>query len=201
MRTLFSLLALIVLPATAYGDTILVKDQAGKPVANAVVTFAGDGPARSEYGQPLQIRQQNMMFQPYVLVAPVGAEIEFPNFDRVRHHVYSFSKGNRFQLELYGREEHRTVKFDTAGTVAIGCNIHDSMLAYIRVVDAAYGGVTNAEGVVEIDGLPAGLTAAQVWQPDMSGGTDVSVKLDRTGDTLKLVLPGAFSPPPAGALQ
>jgi plastocyanin len=201
MRALFSIFAFSIFAATAFGDPILVTDQAGKPVANAVVTFAGASSVSSDYGQPLKIRQQDMMFQPYVLVAPVGAEIEFPNFDRVRHHVYSFSKGNRFQLELYGREEHRTVTFDTAGTVAIGCNIHDSMLAYIRVVDAAYGGVTNAEGIVELDALPAGLTMAQVWQPDMSGGTEVSVELSRTGDSLQLVMPGAFVMPPAGALQ
>ncbi len=44
--------------------------------------------------------------------------------------VYSFSADPSNKLR--GRDETRHVKFDKPGVVAVGCNIHDDMSAYIR---------------------------------------------------------------------
>ena len=199
---LFSLFLLLVSASLpAFARPIIVVDSSGQPVANAVVSFDTGGAAPSSYGQPLALSQQDIRFKPYVLAVPTGADVTFPNLDRVRHHVYSFSRGNRFELELYGREEQRFVTFDTPGTVAIGCNIHDLMLAYIHVTGAAYAGVTDADGRVEIEGLPADAGIAQVWQPDMSGGQTVDVTPVLDGEMMKLTLPARYSPPPPGAAE
>ena len=64
---------------------------------------------------------------------PVGATVSFPNRDKVRHHVYSFSAAKKFDLKLYGRDETRSVVFDKPGVVALGCNIHDVMSGFIVV--------------------------------------------------------------------
>lgn len=149
-----------------------VSDAAGNPVENAVIfSAAKDGPVTSG---PFEMRQEDLAFDPYVLVVPVGAEVTFPNLDRVRHHVYSFSKGNRFELKLYGQQEARSVTFDTPGIVAIGCNIHDEMVAYIRVVDSSVYGKTGADGEVTLDITAAGKVS--IWHPDAMGrevGVDV----------------------------
>ena len=88
--------------------------------------------------------QQNITFTPHVLVVPVGATVSFPNRDKVRHHVYSFSKAKKFDLKLYGKEETRSVLFDRAGAVALGCNIHDAMSGFVYVLNdvPAGGGAT-----------------------------------------------------------
>ena len=62
----------------------------------------------------------------------------FPNSDNVRHQVYSFSPAKRFQLPLYAGTPAAPVVFDRPGVVAIGCNIHDQMSAYLVVVDMPY---------------------------------------------------------------
>lgn len=164
---LFALCALILPAGMAHAGKVTFKvvDAAGQPVENAVVMSAATGPSAST--GKFEMRQEDLTFDPYILVVPVGADVVFPNLDRVRHHVYSFSKGNRFELKLYGKEEARSVAFENAGIVAIGCNIHDEMVAYIRVVDSAAYGKTNAKGEVTLDMPAAG--KVNVWHPDAMG--------------------------------
>lgn len=174
MRVLFaSLFALTINATTAFaGDlTASVRDTGGRPVRDAVVTVRPDagvprGPIR--FSWPLRIVQRDIQFQPYVLIAPVGATVSFPNLDRVRHHIYSFSRGNRFEIELFGQDQTRTHAFSTVGTAALGCNIHDQMLAYVRVVDTPWAGKTDATGDVTIAGIPAGPARLVVWHPRLN---------------------------------
>lgn len=151
------------------GDlTVTVRGADGRPVPDAVVMVYPNGqPTKGpiKFPWPYRVAQQNIQFSPFMLVVPVGAEVAFPNLDKVRHHVYSFSPGNRFEIKLYGREENRTARMSAAGAVAIGCNIHDQMVGFIRVVDTAYAGKTDAAGVVTIQDVPAGAVVAKVWHP------------------------------------
>lgn len=180
MRVVFALIAALVLCSPAFaGDlTVSVRDSAGRPVQDAVVTVhpaAGvpRGPIR--FAWQLRMAQQDIQFQPYVLVVPVGGTVSFPNLDRVRHQVYSFSRGNRFELQLYGRDETRTHTFTAAGVAALGCNIHDQMLAYIKVVDTPWAAKTLAGGDVTLRAIPAGAATLRVWHPRLSGrGNEVS---------------------------
>jgi hypothetical protein len=91
--------------------------------------------------------------------------VKFPNSDSVSHHVYSFSPTKPFELGLYKGNVYPPVVFDKPGIVVVGCNIHDSMLGYIRVVDTPYFAVTNEQGVALIDGVPSGDYAVEVWTP------------------------------------
>ena len=154
--------------ASAGNLSVQIVDAGGKPVRDAVVTFmppgGGGTPARSG---PYVMAQKNIKFAPFVLAVPQGATVSFPNQDRVNHHVYSFSPAQPFQLPLYGTGQTRTVRFDHAGTIALGCNIHDSMSAYIRVVDAPYFATTGEDGKVVLKDVPAGGGTLGVWQPLM----------------------------------
>ena len=169
MRMLCGLLLLFALaaPAAARDFVVTVRDPAGQPVQNAVVTLNTPGapPPASRLAGPFAVAQQGLQFHPFVLVAPVGASVQFPNKDKVRHHVYSFSGAKTFQLKLYGRDETRSVVFDKAGVVALGCNIHDQMLAFIYVADTPYAAKTDAAGRAVLDDVPAGAARLTVWHP------------------------------------
>ncbi|MBP2159599.1 MULTISPECIES: hypothetical protein [Asticcacaulis] len=150
--------------------TVVVTDTAGKPVPSAVVTFApanGAAIAAGLKAGAYTMTQKLMKFAPYVLAVPAGATVNFPNQDRVNHHVYSFSKVQPFQFPLYGQGKTRTMKFDHPGTVAVACNIHDSMSAYIRVVDTPYFATTDMSGRVTLAGVPEAAGRLSVWQPMM----------------------------------
>ncbi len=150
---------------------VTVTDAGGKPVPSAVVTYdpASGGAANdrsSDKSGAYVMAQRGIKFAPYVLAVPVGATVDFPNQDRVNHHVYSFSPVQPFQFPLYGPGKKRSLRFDHPGTVALACNIHDSMTAYVRVVDEPYFATTDEHGRVTLD-VPAGSGTLSVWQPQL----------------------------------
>lgn len=200
MRPLSCLVFCLFLAPFATAQTVTVLDATGAPVPHAVVTMEGEGGSPESYGMANKVSQEDLAFHPYVLAVPMGVSVEFPNLDRVRHHVYSFSKGNRFELELYGREARRTVTFNKPGTVAIGCNIHDDMLAYIRVSEAPYGGVSNESGTISFDTLPENISTAQVWYPQIGRDEALVLPLIDDGDGYKLSLP-ADAPVPVARMS
>ena len=163
-RLLFTLAALA-LPATAQARdiTVTVRDAAGHPVEDAVVSL--DAPGRAPPPGHFTINQKNTMFAPFVLVIPVGSTVDFTNLDPFRHHVYSFSPAKKFELKLFGQGEKRAVTFDRPGIVALGCNIHDTMQAFIQVVDTAFAAKTGKDGRVVLHGAPAGEVKLRVWHP------------------------------------
>jgi len=180
-------------PALAADLTVTVKGEDGAPLSDAVVLVhpaGGAGAAGAiHYSWPNVMTQQNISFNPYVLIVPVGSTVAFPNKDKVRHHVYSFSAAKKFELKLYGQQEERTVNFDKVGVVALGCNIHDVMIGYIYVADTPFAAKTNAAGEAVIHGLPGGAGTLTVWHPDMkakapidkplaAGAADAAVSLD-----------------------
>jgi plastocyanin len=154
------------LPATAQAAdfTVTVTDSAGKPVADAVAIL--DAPSsRAPAPGSFTINQKDMQFLPQVLVIPVGSTVEFGNLDPFRHHVYSFSPAKKFELKLFGEGETRPVRFDKVGLVAIGCNIHDSMQAFIQVVDTPFAAKSGANGRITLRNVPSGSFKLRVYHP------------------------------------
>ena len=81
--------------------------------------------------------------------------------------------------------------FDQPGVVTLGCNIHDEMLAYLLVTDAAYFGRTDATGAWSAE-LPRGRYRVTLWHPRLrESETDLERELtigdaDRAELTLHL---------------
>ncbi len=184
--------------ARAADLTVTVRTAAGRPVADAVVSvYPASGAGSARLDGPFKVTQHDIMFDPTVLIVPVGAEVSFPNLDKVRHHVYSFSPAKTFELKLYGRGEAPSVKFDKAGIVSIGCNIHDRMVAFIDVVDTPYAAKTNAQGVAVVRGLPAGSSRVKVWHPyGKSKDGVVEQALSLSGAAQSLSVPVEVRAPP-----
>ncbi len=153
--------------ALAAPHTIVVRNEAGQPVHPAAVSVFVEGtPARAAKGAQGQMAQRDKAFAPTLLVVQTGTPVSFPNFDTVRHHVYSFSPTKPFELKLYAGTPVAPVVFDRAGTATLGCNIHDRMLGYIHVVETPYFGQTDGQGRVVLD-LPEGHHRLKVWTPTM----------------------------------
>jgi plastocyanin len=108
-----------------------------------------------------QVQQQ---FVPRVSVIRTGTSVTFTNSDRVRHQVYSFSPSKVFTLKLYAGSPQTPVLFDRAGLAVLGCNIHDSMVAFVAIVDTPYFAKAPASGTVEMN-LPPGRYRLRVWHP------------------------------------
>ncbi len=159
-------LASISCPLAASPLSVRVVDASGRPVRDAVVTLYPAGTAHPAHaGGRFLVSQKDLQFHPFLTIVPVGADVSFPNLDPTRHHVYSFSAAKKFELKLFARDQSRTVHFDKPGVVALGCNIHDQMAAFIFVTDTAWTARTNARGAVVFADAPNGPARLMLWHP------------------------------------
>jgi plastocyanin len=168
--------------ASAAGSATLsasVTGDDGGPVADAVVEAVPlDRGATSARATPEKIDQVDKEYVPFMTVVQVGTPINFPNLDNIRHHVYSFSKAKTFEIPLYRGTPADPILFDKPGPVALGCNIHDWMTAYVFVAETPHFGVTARDGTVTLSNLPDGDYEIRVWHPRLK---------DETGSTAQRV--------------
>jgi plastocyanin len=164
--------ALLALPALTWvgpaaAAVIDVKTRAGAAAADVIVVFDPlDATPPASRGSAT-IDQVNKTFVPRVNVIRTGTAVTFPNSDRIRHQVYSFSGAKKFVLKLYAGSPRTDVTFEKPGLVVLGCNIHDSMVAFVLVVDTPYFGKTSTAGQATVN-LPPGHYRLRVWHPYLS---------------------------------
>jgi len=182
-------MALFCVPAGAARVDVQVQDAAGQPLAGAVAyveSAAARAAARPVAGA--EVAQVDKQFTPRVSVVTTGSLVSFPNRDKVRHHVFSFSKAKPFEIKLYTGTPANPVLFDKPGIVVLGCNIHDTMVAWVLVLDTPWSTQTNALGQARLPEVPAGTHQLLVWHPDLPPGTPpVAQPLVLSGDTSVVV--------------
>lgn len=151
-----------------------VADARGAPVADAIVSLrlrgGGNAPAPAPAPTRHTIDQKNLAFVPSLEVVRPGDEVVFRNSDGTRHHVYSFSPAAKFEFVLAPRDSSPPLRLERTGVVAVGCNIHDSMIAWLYVTDAPWTARTGADGRARFDGLPPGDYEVRAWQPRLRPG-------------------------------
>jgi plastocyanin len=166
----FAVLANCLPHFSAYAEIVnlTVTDQSGKPVNNAVVSAYSLSkpnllPISPE--KTILVDQINKEFVQHVTPVQVGTAINFPNHDQIRHHVYSLSSANNFEIPLYKGIPVEPIVFEKEGVVVLGCNIHDRMSAYIVVIDSPYFAKTEDQGRTSL-ALPTGEYELHFWHRD-----------------------------------
>lgn len=156
---------------------VSIVDQRGKPVGEAVVTVLPQAtaatpikPAQRPAPTTKTINQLALTFVPYIEVFRPGDSVVFRNSDETRHHVYSFSPVKAFEFMLGPGASSPPLELEKTGVVAVGCNIHDSMITYLYVSDAPWITMSNKQGKASFPGLAAGNYTVRVWQPRLRPG-------------------------------
>ncbi len=171
--------------------SVQVSDSAGKPLADVVIVVDAEaGVAVPRVMSAGEVAQRGLKFLPLVSVIQTGSRVAFPNYDKVKHHIYSFSPAKKFDQKLYSGAAAATQVFDKAGLVVLGCNIHDRMVSYIKVVDSPYFAKTGPDGVARIE-LPAGgKYTVSAWHYHMAGAAaeQVVALTDDAGLVFKLAM-------------
>jgi len=163
------LIVLCCFASQAKNINIKVNDTVKKPLENIVVYIEAENKASYDKEQlsdkPIATMDQvNRQFSPQILVVNKSTKINFPNSDKIKHHVYSFSPAKTFEIKLYSDEQSSPLLFEQAGDVTLGCNIHDWMLGYIYVVDTPWFGKTDSQGNINFE-LPEGKYNIKLWHP------------------------------------
>lgn len=128
---------------------LVIEDQHGNKLENTIIELNFNAQQLAQSNLPLATMDQvHKQFMPELLIVQKGQQVDFPNSDNIRHHVYSFSQAKPFQLKLYSGQPKAPITFDNQGVVVLGCNIHDSMVGYIYVAGSKHVYKTNKQGKV-----------------------------------------------------
>lgn len=160
------LLLALLLPALAEAATLTLnlRDERGNPAEDTVVYLMSEKtPGLPIRQAQTRIDQVNKTFVPLVSAIQRGTRVQFPNKDNIRHHVYSFSKAKKFEIKLYADTPAKPILFDQPGYVAMGCNIHDNMIAHLLVVETPYFAVADRTGRAVIGDVPPGNYSLIAW--------------------------------------
>lgn len=109
------------------------------------------------------ISQRDRHFVPRILPVVKGTTVELPNDDRIFHNVFSLSKTQPFDLDVYPPGQSKSVKFERPGWVKIYCNIHPQMIAHVLVLDNPFFALTDEQGVFVIADVPDGTYVLRTW--------------------------------------
>ena len=145
-----SLLAGILLTGSvqAYAASVSVNtiDKNAAAMADVIVYATPIGVAIPPAGKTdtAVIAQNDMQFTPYVTAIRVGSQVKFPNYDKMEHHVKSFSSVKEFEIKTYDRGvTPPPVLFDKPGIVVVYCLLHNWMRAYVLALDTPYFAKTD----------------------------------------------------------
>lgn len=151
-------------PSLVFGRTGGVKD------ALIVVGGIRQGKKWSMNTRPV-LDQKSCEYEPHVILAPKGAQLEIVNSDPILHNVHAYEmksdlrtvfniaqpiKGQRTAIEQ--------TKLNTPGLFYAACDAgHPWMTAYIIVAEHPYYVLTDSEGNFSIDDIPEGTYTVRMW--------------------------------------
>jgi hypothetical protein len=93
--------------------------------------------------------------------------VEFINYDKFYHNVFSVTPGARFNL---GRRPTGTVvkhKIERPGEIKLFCDIHAQMNATVLSLDTPYFTRVQPTGTYRVENVPPGNYLVQVYHPDL----------------------------------
>ena len=161
----------VVLSGTALLTSALAGDIQGKVSGatgtSVVYVDAIAGKTFPPPAQHFQIDQKGLMFQPHVLVIPVGATVDLQNSDSVQHNLFWPSiNGNKklgHNLGTWPKGEKRSFQFDQPGAISLLCNVHPEMSGYLVVSPTPYFAETDGGGNFKISNVPDGKYNVVAW--------------------------------------
>ena len=99
------------------------------------------------------------VFVPHVMTMRAGQTLLVKNSDKTAHNAkFSFFKNDEVNpLIPAGGEKDVVTKIEEPGATKVECNIHPWMSSYVFVTNHPYIGISDAQGKIKIEKLPAGV--------------------------------------------
>lgn len=114
-----------------------------------------------------RIVERDLHYQPRVTALATGSVLLLRNQDRVWHGTFSVSPARAFDLGKRAPGRVDTLRFDSTGVVALRCDIHPEMSAFVIVTPNHAFTRPDANGGWVLPELPAGHYTLHAWHPDL----------------------------------
>src|SRR5262245_39555852 len=154
-------------------------------VANVLV-WLEDVPLPVGYQPPRQdivLDNRNCLFEPHAAAITLGSTIEAKNSDET-FHTTKLSGAASENIVLAGRGSSKATKARRVGTIAVRCDKHSWMQAFVRVDAHPFHAVTDRDGRFHIAAAPVGTYKINFWHERFLG-QDQSVTI-RAGEIATL---------------
>ena len=174
-----------------YDESVVVGE--GSALKNTIVYLmdisSGEGFAKDAKVK-YQIDQKGCQFNPHVRLLPVGQRLTMLNPDKIMHNVHIFSKKNpAYNKSQPGSRRRMPVKAvkKAEGPVAVKCDVHGWMKAWIAYIPHPYFAVSDENGQYKLENVPAGTYKLGYWHEACGTNNDapVSVTVDAGGSVMQ----------------
>ena len=145
--------------------------------------------------EPVVVDQQRCWYMPRVVGVRVGQPFQVLNSDPLLHNVRAeavINQGFNQGQPVQGVRYSHTFSTDEV-MVALRCDVHAWMNAWVGVMNHPYFAVTGTDGAFTLPQLPAGTYAVEAWH-EAAGTTTGTVTVTAAGTatlTLSLSVPAA----------
>ncbi len=138
----------------------------GEPVANIAVLVSSSAPTPPAAIARLQ--EVELTFLPKVQVVPVGSSLRVRNVDHEAHTVHGALAGRTlFNRATVPGGAEAILSLDAPGIVAITCDLHSYMRAWVIVTASPHHAITNSDGTFRIPGIPPDRAEVRLVDPDV----------------------------------
>ncbi|WNG34584.1 hypothetical protein F0U61_13740 [Archangium violaceum] len=161
---------------------------AGGALAYAVVALAdgAEAPAPDPEAPPAMLEQKQCAFEPPVLAARAGSQLEVRNSDAVFHNVDALAGSHKPILNVALPIEGSRVRWplpSAPGVLEVRCDLHPWVSAVVRTFEHPWFTTTDASGHFRLE-VPPGTHSVFLWHPRLPGvSRPISV---RGGETVRL---------------
>ena len=113
-----------------------------------------------------RIVESRQRYSPHIIALAAGSALVIRNEDKVWHGTFSVSLARTFELGKRPPGRADTLSFDSTGVVALRCDIHPAMSAFVVVTPNHAFTQPDAGGRWRLPDLPAGHYVVRAWHPD-----------------------------------
>ena len=114
---------------------------------------------------PVTLDQKGCVYIPHVVGMMAGQPLLILNSDATLHNIHPMpviNAGFNIGMPTQGMKQTRFFK-KVEPVFHVKCDVHPWMSAYIATFAHPFFGVSNSQGAVELNGLPAGTFQIQAW--------------------------------------
>ena len=145
-----------------------VRDQQGVGAEDVVVSLKDVPGDVVSSEQSYVMDQKNKEFIPHVIAIRHGESVTFKNSDTLMHNVHAFlGRRSLFNIGIPAGGSDVTKQFKKAGEVAILCNVHPEMSAWVIVLESPHFALTDETGSYEISDVPVGTYTLAAWHEEL----------------------------------
>ena len=139
------------------------KDGAKNVLANTVVSIVEIAKGKAFSKDVPVLDQKALIFAPHVVIVPAGGTLKVTNSDDIMHNVHVMADSNKETNKAMEPEGHATQKFEEPERIAIHCDMHRWMKAWVNVTANPYIELTPEEGTFKISNVPPGKYTLSFW--------------------------------------